>query len=213
MGKRLGYKILPLEEKLNVLTHGVSLLITLFLGVILYSKLAIDNYLELLTVTIYFIALSFMFLASTLYHMSINLELKHKLRILDHIAIYLLIAGTYTPIVLLKLSESKGYLLFAIVWGIAFVGVILKLFYTGRYNLLSTMLYVVMGWLIVIDYKTLIVLLESDALFYLEWGGAFYTLGIVFYAVKSIPYNHSIWHIFVSLGAFFHFYFIFKFIV
>lgn len=213
MGKQLGYKILPFEEKLNVLTHGVSIIITLFLGVLLYTKLAVGNYLELASVGIYFFTLCFMFFASTIYHMTLKPELKHKLRILDHIAIYLLIAGTYTPVVLLKLSESNGYLLFSVVWGIALVGVILKLFYTGRYNLFSTMLYAVMGWLIVIDYRALNILLGSEALFYLEWGGAFYTLGIVFYVVKSIPYNHPIWHVFVSLGAFFHFYFIFKFIV
>jgi hemolysin III len=213
MGKQLGYKILPFEEKLNVLTHGVSIIITLFLGVLLYTKLAVGNYLELASVGIYFFSLCFMFFASTIYHMTLKPELKHKLRILDHIAIYLLIAGTYTPVVLLKLSESNGYLLFSVVWGIALVGVILKLFYTGRYNLFSTMLYAVMGWLIVIDYRVLNILLGSEALFYLEWGGAFYTLGIVFYVVKSIPYNHPIWHVFVSLGAFFHFYFIFKFIV
>ena len=213
MGKQLGYKILPFEEKLNVLTHGVSIIITLFLGVLLYTKLAVGNYLELASVGIYFFSLCFMFFASTIYHMTLKPELKHKLRILDHIAIYLLIAGTYTPVVLLKLSESNGYLLFSVVWGIALVGVVLKLFYTGRYNLFSTMLYAVMGWLIVIDYRVLNILLGSEALFYLEWGGAFYTLGIVFYVVKSIPYNHPIWHVFVSLGAFFHFYFIFKFIV
>jgi hemolysin III len=213
MGKQLGYKILPFEEKLNVLTHGVSIIITLFLGVLLYTKLAVGNYLELASVGIYFFTLCFMFFASTIYHMTLKPELKHKLRILDHIAIYLLIAGTYTPVVLLKLSESNGYLLFSVVWGIALVGVVLKLFYTGRYNLFSTMLYAVMGWLIVIDYRALNILLGSEALFYLEWGGAFYTLGIVFYVVKSIPYNHPIWHVFVSLGAFFHFYFIFKFIV
>jgi hemolysin III len=213
MGKQLGYKILPFEEKLNVLTHGVSIIITLFLGLLLYTKLAVGNYLELASVGIYFFTLCFMFFASTIYHMTLKPELKHKLRILDHIAIYLLIAGTYTPVVLLKLSESNGYLLFSVVWGIALVGVILKLFYTGRYNLFSTMLYAVMGWLIVIDYRALNILLGSEALFYLEWGGAFYTLGIVFYVVKSIPYNHPIWHVFVSLGAFFHFYFIFKFIV
>ena len=213
MGKQLGYKILPFEEKLNVLTHGVSIIITLFLGLLLYTKLAVGNYLELASVGIYFFTLCFMFFASTIYHMTLKPELKHKLRILDHIAIYLLIAGTYTPVVLLKLSESNGYLLFSVVWVIALVGVILKLFYTGRYNFFSTMLYAVMGWLIVIDYRALNILLGSEALFYLEWGGAFYPLGIVFYAVKSIPYNHPIWHVFVSLGAFFHFYFIFKFIV
>lgn len=213
MGKQLEYKLLPFEEKLNVLTHAISLLLALLGGVLLFSKLSFDNYLELATVGIYFFALCFMFFASTIYHMTLKPDLKHKLRILDHIAIYLLIGGTYTPVVLLKLSENNGYLLFSIVWGIALVGVILKLFYTGRYNLFSTLLYAVMGWLIVIDYKTLNVLLGSEALFYLEWGGAFYTLGIVFYAVKSIPYNHPIWHVFVSLGAFFHFYFIFKFIV
>ena len=213
MGKQLGYKLLLFDEKLNVLTHAISLFLALLGGVILFSKLSFDNYLELASVSIYFFALCFMFFASTIYHMTLKPELKHKLRILDHIAIYLLIAGTYTPVVLLKLYESNGHLLFTLVWGIALVGVILKLFFTGKFNFFSTMLYAVMGWLIVIDYKTLEILLGGDALFFLEWGGAFYTFGIIFYALKSIPYNHPIWHVFVSLGAFFHFYFILKFII
>ena len=134
MGKQLGYKLLPFDEKLNVLTHAISLFLALLGGVILFSKLSFDNYLELASVSIYFFALCFMFFASTIYHMTLKPELKHRLRILDHIAIYLLIAGTYTPVVLLKLYESNGHLLFSLVWGIALVGVILKLFFTGRFN-------------------------------------------------------------------------------
>ena len=106
---------MPFDEKLNVLTHAISLFLALLGGVILFSKLSFDNYLELASVSIGFFALCFMFFASTIYHMTLKPELKHRLRILDHIAIYLLIAGTYTPVVLLKLYESNGHLLFSLV--------------------------------------------------------------------------------------------------
>jgi len=120
---------------------------------------------------------------------------------LDHISIYYLIAGTYTPVCLSLLPGSKGWLLFYLVWGIALLGTFLKLFYTGRFEAFSLILYGVMGWLIVIDLPYLIKNLSTSGLTYLALGGAFYTIGILFYALKKIPFNHLIWHIFVLAGA------------
>lgn len=213
MGKQLSYRKLSTEEKLNVLTHGLGFILSVIGFGIIAKKLIYAPIITIFSSIIYVFTLCFMYMASTLYHLAVNFELKQKLRTFDHIAIYLLIAGTYTPVVLLKLNESKGYLLFGLVWGIAIFGIILKIFYTGRFGVLSTIIYAIMGWLIVIDYYALKSIIGQHAVLYLEWGGIFYTIGIIFYALKSFPFTHSIWHLFVCLGSLFHFYFIYKFIV
>ncbi|MEM6866522.1 MAG: hemolysin III family protein, partial [Bacteroidota bacterium] len=124
--------------------------------------------------------------------------------------IYYLIAGTYTPVCLLFLAESKGWLLFYLVWGIALVGTVLKLFFTGKFEVFSLILYGVMGWLIVLDFSSLVEKISTDSLFWLGLGGAFYTIGILFYAIRKIPFNHFIWHLFVLGGAISHWVFIKK---
>ncbi len=155
-------------------------------------------------ITVYVVSLLLLFTASTIYHAVENPKLKKKLRILDHISIYYLIAGTYTPVCLSILLPSKGWLLFYLVWGIALFGTVLKIFFTGRFEVFSLVLYGVMGWLIVIDLPYLLEYMSSSGLLYLAVGGAFYTIGILFYAVKRIPYNHLIWHFFVLGGAISH---------
>ncbi|MDX1766873.1 MAG: hemolysin III family protein, partial [Arenibacter troitsensis] len=133
---------------------------------------------------------------------------KNRLRILDHISIYFLIAGTYTPVALLMLEKGNGWLLFYTVWGIAALGALMKLFYTGKYEFISLLLYLVMGWLIVLDLDNLLNNTTTIGLGTLFLGGAFYTLGIIFYAIERIPYNHFIWHLFVLGGAISHWFFI-----
>ena len=155
-------------------------------------------------ITVYVVSLLLLFTASTIYHAVENPKLKKKLRILDHISIYYLIAGTYTPVCLSVLLPSEGWLLFYLVWGIALFGTVLKIFFTGRFEVFSLVLYGVMGWLIVIDLPYLLEYMSSSGLLYLAVGGAFYTIGILFYAVKRIPYNHLIWHFFVLGGAISH---------
>lgn len=152
----------------------------------------------------YVISLIVLFLASTIYHAVENPKIKKKLRTLDHISIYYLIAGTYTPVCLSVLMPSKGWLLFYLVWGTALFGTVLKIFFTGKFEAFSLVLYGVMGWLIVIDLPYLLEHMSSMGLIYLALGGAFYTIGILFYAVKKIPYNHLIWHFFVLSGAISH---------
>jgi hemolysin III len=154
-----------------------------------------------------------LFLASTLYHAVKGEKRKHYFRIVDHISIYLLIAGTYTPVLLITLPDSLGWTLFWGVWGIAAFGVILKIFFTGRFETFSTLLYLVMGWIVVFDFSTLAVRMASNGLYLLFAGGAFYTLGIVFYAVEKIPYNHVIWHLFVLGGAICHFFMVYGFVI
>src|SRR5690606_31997486 len=142
-----------------------------------------------------------------------NEKNRHLFRIIDHISIYFLIAGTYTPVLLITLEQSHGWLLFYIVWGIALFGVILKLFFTGRFEIFSTLLYLVMGWLIIFDFPNLSQSIGSFGVLWFFAGGLFYTLGIVFYAIRQIPYNHVIWHIFVLSGAICHFLMIFYFVI
>jgi hemolysin III len=198
-----------LEEKWNAYSHGLGVVLSLIGGIWLL-KISRDN--QLFPLIIYACSLVLLFAASTVYHSVYKPAIKFKLRKLDHISIYLLIAGTYTPICLSILKPSKGLFLLSIVWSIAIVGTILKLRFTGKYEVISLVLYGIMGWLVVIDFDFI---LQNDIVdfTYLALGGIFYTLGILFYAIKRIPYNHFIWHIFVLIGAACHWYFIYREVV
>ncbi|NVN19982.1 hemolysin III family protein [Muricauda sp. HICW] len=197
-----------LEEKLNAYSHAFGIILAFIGGVVLYQY----NWGNLPYmkggIIAYILSLILLFTASTIYHGVENPVLKRRLRILDHISIYYLIGGTYTPVCLSVLLPSKGWLLFYLVWGIALFGTVLKIFFTGRFEVFSLVLYGVMGWLIVIDLPYLLEHMSSSGLMYLASGGAFYTIGILFYAVKQIPYNHLIWHFFVLGGAISHWFLI-----
>jgi len=196
-----------LEERLNTYSHGLGIILGIIGFAILLNKTLDSN--SKYPIIIYGLSVVFLFLASTLYHAVSDTIIKKRLRIVDHISIYYLIAGTYTPVCLTLLKDSKGMLLLYIVWGIAFFGTILKLFFTGKFEAFSLTLYGVMGWLVVIDLPYLITHSSSKELFFLGLGGAFYTIGILFYAIKKIPFNHFIWHLFVLGGAISHWYFIY----
>ncbi|MEL6918651.1 MAG: hemolysin III family protein [Bacteroidota bacterium] len=197
------------EERLNALSHAAGILLGL-IGCYLLLQANTNKTPYAVTATvIYSLSIIVLFTASTLYHAVSNPKWKKKLRILDHIGIYFLIAGTYTPVALITLIHGNGWTIFYTVWGITAVGAILKLFFTGKYEYISLLLYLVMGWLIVFDFQTLLAHTSSFGINLLMYGGAFYTLGIVFYAIRKIPYNHLIWHIFVLGGAVSHWLFIF----
>ncbi|WP_343486801.1 hemolysin III family protein [Allomuricauda sp. d1] len=191
------------EERWNAYSHAFGVILSLFGALVLLSNELSAPY-EFASILAYCVLLILLFSASTAYHFSEHPKKRERLRILDHISIYYLIAGTYTPVCLLVLQGSKGWLLFWLVWGIAAFGTVLKLFFTGRFENFSLVLYAVMGWLIIIDLPYLMEHLSSKGLFYLAIGGAFYTVGILFYAIKKIPYNHLIWHFFVLGGAVSH---------
>ena len=201
------------EEKLNAISHGIGSLLGV-VGFFMLWKLH-DPTIPLATVSviIYSTSIIVLFSASTLYHSVHNPGFKKKLRILDHISIFILIAGTYTPVALLTLIDGMGLILFYTVWGIAFAGILFKLFYTGKYEFISLFLYLVMGWLIVFDFQSLWQQLSGTGIILLFLGGAFYTLGIFFYAIKKIPYNHLIWHLFVLGGAISHWFLIYSQII
>jgi hemolysin III len=192
------------EEFWNTTSHGLGFVLGLLGAYSLHIQAQDKSILLFWSVWIYSLSILFLFAASAFYHWAAQPSIKRKLRIIDHIGIYYLIAGTYTPVSLIVLSESRGWLLFWLVWGVAIFGTFLKLFFTGRFEIFSLLLYLVMGWLIVLDLNWLVQNLSHQALLFLIAGGAFYTIGILFYAVRRIPFNHLIWHIFVLCGAICH---------
>ncbi|MFY0713991.1 hemolysin III family protein [Seonamhaeicola sp. NFXS20] len=201
------------EEKLNAITHAFGALFGVIALVLLILFDTHKTNFSLGSVIVYGTSIIILFTASTLYHTVKKRKLKHYFRIIDHISIYLLIAGTYTPVLLITLNDSLGWMLFYIVWGIAAFGVILKLFFTGRFEIFSTLLYLVMGWLIVFDFSNFSELVSSNAVLLLFAGGLAYTGGIIFYAIEKIKFNHVIWHLFVLAGAVCHFFMIFFYII
>lgn len=202
-----------IEERLNAMSHGIgaALGIAGLILMLVYVDSSVDF--GLFSVLVYGFSIIVLFLASTMYHYVRDERRKHYFRIVDHVSIYFLIAGTYTPVLLLSLTDSLGWLLFWVVWGIAAFGVILKLFFTGRFEVFSTLLYLVMGWLIVFDFSNLSESIGPNGVLWLFAGGLFYTVGILFYAIDKIPYNHVIWHLFVLGGAICHFFMIFNHVI
>lgn len=201
------------EERLNAWSHGLGAALGIVGLILLIVFLKQDTPYALFSVIIYGVSIIILFLASTFYHAVKSERRKHYFRIVDHISIYFLIAGTYTPVLLIVLPDSLGWELFWTVWGIAAFGVILKLFFTGKFETFSTLLYLVMGWLIVFDFSTLADRMATNGLLFLFAGGLFYTVGIVFYAIEKIPFNHVIWHFFVLGGAICHFFMVYYFVI
>ena len=203
----------PMEETLNAFTHGIGSLLGMAGLVFLLLFPTNKTPYSLCIVLVYGLSIIILFTASTLYHWVKDEKLKHYLRILDHISIYLLIAGTYTPVALIVLPHSFGWELFWIEWGVTFLGIFMKLFYTGRFEFLSVLLYLVLGWMVVFDFSNLSEAIGSNGVLLLFAGGLSYTLGIVFYALDRIPYSHVIWHLFVLGGAICHYLLILLYVV
>ena len=192
----------------NVITHGVGFIASIIGLILLLRKFSESTTTAVVAICIYGASLITLYLVSTLYHAVTDFKLKFKLRVLDHISIYFLIAGTYTPVVLIGLSHSLGWQLFYSVWGIAIIGLVLKIFFTGRFEVISLVLYVVMGWLIIFDFTELRLVMPQEGINLLMAGGAFYMGGIVFYVWNKLKYNHVIWHLFVLAGSASHFWMI-----
>lgn len=198
------------EEHLNALTHGAGALLSCLGFYLLLAKNTGKTIFATESIIIYSLTMIILFSASTAYHLIAHPAWKQNLRVADHIGIYLLIAGTYTPVALITLVNGNGWLIFYTVWGIALAGTIMKLLFTGKYEYLSLFFYISMGWLIVFDIEDLILLTSTRGLVLLAAGGAFYTVGILFYAIRRIPYNHLIWHFFVLGGAICHWLYIYQ---
>lgn len=196
----------PLEEKTNIVSHAIGLGLSIIaLLLMLLRASGSGNMLHVISAGIFGVSLIALYAASTFYHSAKDPKKRARLRINDHATIYILIAGTYTPFTLVTLNGWVGWTIFGISWGMAISGVILKLFFTGRYNVLSTLMYVFMGWIIIFAFKPLVNSLAPDGLFWLVAGGVAYTTGAVIYSIKMIPFNHAIFHLFVLLGSFCHF--------
>ena len=193
----------PIEEKINVYSHAVGLLLSIVGSMLLAAKgiFAGKGVLYVASLIIYGISMVILYAASTFYHREQNPAKRARLRVFDHATIFVLIAGTYTPYALLGLKGSTGWWLFSISWAVAFTGIILKIFFTGKYPLASTIMYIAMGWMAVFVIKPLINDLAPQALFWLATGGLTYTLGAIIYSIKKIPYNHAIFHFFVLAGS------------
>lgn len=196
----------PKEELLNIVTHAAGLALSV-LGffLLIIRALTYDNEKLLLSFIIFGISLILLYAASTLYHSTKNLQKRFAFKIFDHIAIFILIAGTYTPFALVTLQGRTGWIILGVVWAIAIMGTMLKLFYTGRFKLLSTILYVAMGWVIIFAIEPLMENLPPQGLWWLLGGGLAYTIGAILYSISRIKFNHAIFHFFVLLGSYCHF--------
>lgn len=195
------------EEIANAITHGLGALLSIAALVILtvFSVLKGTAW-HIVSFSVFGATLVILYLSSTLYHSFTNEKVKILFRKFDHMSIYLLIAGTYTPFCLTVLNNWIGWALFGIVWGSAILGIVLKAFFTGKKELLSTILYVVMGWVAVFAIKPLFESVSLTTFSLLMTGGVFYTAGTYFFTKDRIKYFHSIWHVFVLAGSIFHFF-------
>jgi len=196
----------PTEEKLNIYSHLLGLTLSCIgLGLLIYKAINTSENLKIISFSVFGLSMIILYLASTLYHQATDPYKRMRLKIFDHIAIYILIAGSYTPFTLLSLINHNGWYVFSIVWIFALIGIIIKLFFTGRFKLISTLMYVFMGWMIVFSWNDLKLNLSSDGINWLIAGGIAYTIGAILYSIKKIPYNHAIFHCFVLIGTFCHF--------
>lgn len=202
------------EEIANTITHAIGMLLGI-VGLIMLLHKAVDHNADLLTIvsmSIYGGSIILLFLASTLYHAIPYKRAKRALKTFDHCAIYLLIAGSYTPFLLVSLRTPLAIGLMVVIWSIALVGIIMKLVFIYRFKRLSLLTYLMMGWLSLVMIYQLALNLEWGGLTLLGVGGLIYSLGVIFYVAKRIPYNHAIWHGFVLAGCACHFFAIYYFV-
>jgi len=195
-----------LEERSNIISHVIGLGLSFVVLVLMLIRASLyGNAWHIVSVSIFGASLITLYAASTLYHSASEPKIRARLRIFDHATIYILIAGTYTPFTLITLNGFAGWAIFGVSWAMALTGIILKLFFTGKYDVLSTLMYVFMGWIIVFAISPLIDNLSAQGLFWLFAGGVAYTAGAILYGIKKINFNHAIFHLFVLLGSLCHF--------
>ena len=195
-----------MEEIMNAITHGIGAIFAI-IGLSILTAAAYINggAWHMASGIIFGVSMVLLYLASTLYHSFTNQRIKDILKIFDHAAIYLLIAGTYTPFTLIPLHGTVGWIIFGIVWGLAFLGILLKIFFVKRFKVLSTLCYLLMGWFAVVMIDPLLSSIHIYGLYWLIAGGLFYTVGAIFYLLQRLPYHHAIWHLFVIAGSVAHF--------
>lgn len=197
-----------LEEWLHSISHGIGAVLSLvgmIVLIVLTSVTADADPWKVISVSLYGLCLLLLYTASTLYHSFRSQRLKRIFQTFDHCAIYLLIAGTYTPFLLVNLRGPLGWALFGLVWGLALGGIALRLIWPQRFSILRVFIYLIMGWLILIASGDMAEHLPERGIALLVAGGITYTVGVIFYAIRAIPFHHVIWHLFVIGGSVCHF--------
>lgn len=195
-----------LEKKLNFITHGIGLVLSVIgLFYLVEKSILYPKSFNLISSLVYGISLIVMYASSTIYHYYIDSKYSRILQKIDHISIYLLIAGSYTPGLLLKLKYSLGFEILIIIWLLAFIGIIHKIFFFNYLKKASLIIYLFMGWLIVIDFNAVLESFSSNSIFFMVLGGILYTIGTFFYSFDKLKYNHVIWHLFVLGGSACHY--------
>ena len=195
------------EEIVNSVTHGIGTVLSITGLVILVVMASLGgDAMRIVSFSIYGSTLILLYLASTLYHSCSGARLKKILRVIDHSNIFLLIAGTYTPFMLVSVRGGWGWSIFGIIWGLALAGIILNIFFFGKARKLSLAAYVLMGWLCLIALRKMLAAIAPAGMVWLAAGGLFYTIGVVFYVWKSLKFNHAVWHVFVLSGSLCHFF-------
>lgn len=196
----------PAEERINILSHAFGFLLSLVaLALLLMHSINHGTAWHVISFAVYGLSLTIMYAASTAYHATKDPDRRNFYKVCDHAAIYVFIAGTYTPFALITLAGKTGWAIFGVSWVLAVTGIILKLFFTGRYSFLSTSMYVAMGWMILFAIKPLIASLPAAGLYWLVAGGVLYTVGAIVYGIHAIKFNHAIFHLLVVLASLCHF--------
>jgi len=201
------------EELWNGFSHFIGLILSIIGAPILFYY---DQHITLLStwsIIFYVVGLILVYLASSLYHFTTNPILKEKFRIFDHISIYYLIAGSYAPVCLITLYDGQGLFVFLTVTALALFGTVFKIFLTGRFESLFLLLYLVMGWLIVIEFNNILLYIDLYGIYLMVLGGVCYTLGVVFYSLDKLKYSHTIWHLFVLMGSISHYFMILFYVI
>lgn len=195
------------EEIANAVTHGIGALLSIAALVILIVFAALKGTAwHVVSFAVFGMTLVILYTESTLYHSITNKKVKKLFRKFDHMSIYMLIAGTYTPFCLTALRGKFGWIIFGVIWASAAAGITLKAFFTGKKDKLSTLLYIVMGWLIVLSLKKLYLTMPFSGVVFLVLGGVLYTVGAFIYSKDNWPFNHGVWHLFVIGGSVCHFF-------
>ncbi len=203
-----------IEEILNSLSHGIAAIVSTIGCILLIINCNSNQEWALFSAIIYGLSLIILYTSSALYHSVNNKELKHIFRILDHCSIFFLIAGTYTPVLLISIGGKIGWCMFAIQSVFVLVGCIFKFFYTGRYEGISILMYILMGWMIIIKWDYLVNTISNSAFNLLISGGSMYTIGVLFYLLdEKIKYFHFIWHLFVIAGSMLHYIMIYQYVL
>ena len=202
------------EERWNALTHGIGLALSIAALALLVVFASLNgNALKITAAAIYGATLVLLYGSSTLYHAVTHISWKRLFQKFDHSAIYLLIAGSYTPVMLLAVGGSEGWTIFGVEWGVVAIGIALKFLFPGRFEIFSLIAYVTMGWLIVLVFESFRSHIDPAGFWLMVAGGLAYTGGVIFYVKDNIRYFHTIWHLFVLAGSILHFLAIFLYVI